>query len=57
MPPVVRFGCAIVGHLEQIAIGNGQELSRDGDKNFCGRTVVGKVMTGKPVAMVAGLSE
>ncbi len=57
MSPMVRPGCSMIGDAEQVTIGDGDELHRDGGNDFGGGAIVGRVMTGKPVAVVTRLSE
>src|SRR5215472_11228623 len=57
MSPVMGLCIAVVRDVEQVAIRDSDELSRDGDDDLGGGAIIGRVMTGKPVAMVTRLPE
>ena len=57
MAPVMRLCLALTGNADQVAISDGQEMGRDRDNDLSGGAIIGSVMAGEPVAVVARLSK
>ncbi len=57
MAPVMGLCLAMIGHADQVAISDGQEMGRDRDNDLSGGAIIGSVMAGEPVAVVARLSK
>ena len=55
MSPVMGFCHAMVANADQVAIGDGLEMCRDSDNDLGRSAIIGRVMTGEPVAVVARL--
>ena len=55
--PMMCSGSSMISDAEQVAIGDGDKLGGNGRDNFGCGTVVGCIMTGKPVAVVTRLTK
>ena len=57
MSPMMRPVSSISGDAEQLTIGDRHELRRNSSDDLGSGSVVGRVMAGKPVAVVTRLPE
>src|SRR5260221_10198148 len=57
MPPVMRLSCAIVGHVEQVAVSHSHKIGGNSDNDLGRSPVVRCVMARKPVAVITRLSQ